>query len=368
MKYTFNARGHKNILANHKNTLEFIKDAELSVSGDCIVGVGAEFSTQSLKKIVSLHKRLRMRIIVGKYSEEIEFTANRRFNSKREIVLRLSEFSSDRTLGFRASKSSKQIDRKLVEKMRNPDQQIIVEIEPVITAIIFDLDNTLVEINNRLEYAHEKVAQMSFERYGVYGPTSMKLMLDIDLKFSLKGINSSPIFYDRHGWFKEYFKILGISVDKNDIGEYVNLYWHSVHEIIKPMLHAAKVLKELKKNYKIGVMTDSDGAKTIKLERFHKSGLQDFVDVFMTSDDSGVNKPNKKFYSKILKELDVKPEECVMVGDKPQVDLIGANKLGMRTIWIKYGYWTSQQGNTKFDYVDYEIMDLIQILKIIRGL
>ncbi len=44
MEYSFTAWGHENITANHKRTLEFTKDNELSLEGDCILGVSANFS------------------------------------------------------------------------------------------------------------------------------------------------------------------------------------------------------------------------------------------------------------------------------------------------------------------------------------
>ena len=43
MSYSFTAYGHKNILATHKTTIEFTKDKELSLKGNCIVGVRADF-------------------------------------------------------------------------------------------------------------------------------------------------------------------------------------------------------------------------------------------------------------------------------------------------------------------------------------
>ena len=43
MIYKFNAYGHPNILGTHKTTFEFTKDNELTLNGDCIVGVKADF-------------------------------------------------------------------------------------------------------------------------------------------------------------------------------------------------------------------------------------------------------------------------------------------------------------------------------------
>ncbi|MBW2996990.1 HAD-IA family hydrolase [Candidatus Woesearchaeota archaeon] len=368
MKYVFKAKGHKNILASHKSTLEFTKDREMSLDGDCIVGIGADFSLSRLKQLVTDHKNLRMRIKAGKHVEEIDFIANKQFSSSKELVLRFSEFSSDRTFGFRATKSARQLDRKLIERMRDPRQDIIVEIEPQVKALIFDFDNTIEDLKTGIVYAHHKLAQKLLEMYGVYAPTTVSLLNDIDSKYSLKGVGSSPMVFDRHNWFDDYFKQIGVEVAKKDIDHFVDLYWRFVLEKAKPMPHAADVLGKLKRDYKIGVMTDSDGKGRYKIERAKTSGLLRFIDAFMVSDEVGMNKPNRKFYSMMLNKLRVEAKDCVMIGDKPQVDLKLAKELGMKTVWVKYGNWAKRQGKRHFDYVDHEVTDILQLLKIVKEL
>ena len=49
MEYSFNCYGHENITARHKTTLEFTKDEDLSLKGDCIVGVKAGFQLNKIK-------------------------------------------------------------------------------------------------------------------------------------------------------------------------------------------------------------------------------------------------------------------------------------------------------------------------------
>jgi len=367
MKYSFTAKGHRNILSSHKKTFEFTKDKEVSLDGDCIVGVEADFSTAKLKELQKRHKRLRMRITAGNTSDEIEFIGNRGFSSNDELVLRLSEFNSERTYGVRADKAAVGLNKKLREKLRNPEQKIDVEIEPVVKAILFDFDDTLVDFKSGLQKAHEMLAKKIFERHNVYGPTTVKLLYDIDLKYCRKAPNSSPELFDRHIWIKEYFISVGIKVTKKEIDELVMFYWRFVLEGVRPMPHAEKVLAGLKKWCKIAVMTDSDGNSHTKIERAKISGLMKYIDVFIDSDKIHKNKPNKTFYEKILKKLDVLPHECIMVGDKPQVDLKLAKSLGMKTVWIKHGLWSESLGGT-FSYVDYTITDLKQLPEVMRSI
>ena len=52
MRYSFTCYGHENITAKHKTTLEFTKDKDLSLKGDCIVGVNADFDINKIKELI----------------------------------------------------------------------------------------------------------------------------------------------------------------------------------------------------------------------------------------------------------------------------------------------------------------------------
>ena len=56
MIYKFSAYGHENILGTNKKTFEFTKDRDLSLKGDCIVGVNADFDLEKLKEFIKQNK------------------------------------------------------------------------------------------------------------------------------------------------------------------------------------------------------------------------------------------------------------------------------------------------------------------------
>lgn len=126
MEYSFIAWGHENITAKHKRTLEFTKDNELSLEGDCILGVSANFSIYDLKELIKEGKKLKMVITVGDVSDEVTFEANPQFNDEKEIVVRIGDFSSERTLGVKADKACSVLKKELVDRLSNPDQRVDV--------------------------------------------------------------------------------------------------------------------------------------------------------------------------------------------------------------------------------------------------
>lgn len=126
MEYSFTAWGHENITGKHKRTLEFTKDGELGIDGDCVLGVNANFSLYDLRELIKEGGKLKMVISVDGISDEVFFEPNPEFNDEKEIVVRMGDFSSDRTFGIKADKACNDLKRELVEKLRNPEQRIDV--------------------------------------------------------------------------------------------------------------------------------------------------------------------------------------------------------------------------------------------------
>lgn len=126
MEYSFTAWGHENITGKHNRTLEFTKDKEVTLAGDCILGVNANFSMYDLKELINEGSELKMVITADDVSDEVIFEGNPGFDDDKEIVVRMGEFSSDRTLGLKADKACSDLKKELIEKLCNPEQRIDV--------------------------------------------------------------------------------------------------------------------------------------------------------------------------------------------------------------------------------------------------
>ncbi|RMF06842.1 DUF371 domain-containing protein [Candidatus Woesearchaeota archaeon] len=126
---TFTARGHEQILATHRNTLEFTKDTDLTSRGNCIVGVSSDFDSALLRKIASQCESFVMTIECNGIKDSVRGQINREFSHDSELVIRITDFKSKRTFGVRADKASIHLDRKLVEQMKKKDAVIRVKIE-----------------------------------------------------------------------------------------------------------------------------------------------------------------------------------------------------------------------------------------------
>lgn len=126
---TFYAKGHENILATHKNTLEFTKDEHVTLRGDCILAVSADFNYKEIANLIKTNINAKVTMQIENIIDSFTCVLNRDFCDDHELVFRLSDFKSDRTLGVRASKSAATINRQLIELLKDPNQKLKITLQ-----------------------------------------------------------------------------------------------------------------------------------------------------------------------------------------------------------------------------------------------
>jgi hypothetical protein len=125
------AFGHVNVTSTNRTTFEITGESHLSKEGDCIIAVSAN------KGLTDFDTGFKERIRNGKTAVMIRIEADgevdvvRAFGSpfltlshKTDVVVRKSDFVSDRTLAVQADKAACDLSRKLVEKLRDPNQKV----------------------------------------------------------------------------------------------------------------------------------------------------------------------------------------------------------------------------------------------------
>jgi len=66
----------------------------------------------------------------------------------------------------------------------------------------------------------------------------------------------------------------------------------------------------------------------------NSTGLRDYFDLVLISDEVGVAKPDEEIFELALKSLGIGREEAVMVGDDPRTDVKGATRAGIRACLV----------------------------------
>ncbi len=103
-------------------------------------------------------------------------------------------------------------------------------------------------------------------------------------------------------------------------------------EPIKVNTEMKDIVSKLRKKYKTVVVTN-DNALPFNLASKHFSTNELFDKKFVSS-EIGYQKPDKRFYQKVLEQLNARPEEVIYIDDKPEYTR-EASKLGIKSITFK---------------------------------
>jgi hypothetical protein len=137
------AFGHPNITARHRTTFEITKDPEISKRADCIIGVNADRSISEIpeeaRNAIRKGAKVKIELLLPDYGlrDELFGFGDPRltFSHERDIVIRKSKFVCGRTLIISASKSALEINREIVEllKDKKTELRLLFEVEGLIS-------------------------------------------------------------------------------------------------------------------------------------------------------------------------------------------------------------------------------------------
>lgn len=145
---------------------------------------------------------------------------------------------------------------------------------------------------------------------------------------------------------------------KNDRSQFDKLFgsfkekWKQRRSPLKLNSGLEKEVKAISQNFNIGIA--GQYGKDV-LELLEKHSLLDCFAYRFTQDDFSITKPDPRYYEQILKKCGVAPDECIMVGDRIDKDIIPARQLGMKTILIRLGLYKNQQPRIPFEIPDAEL-------------
>ncbi|MBI4145186.1 HAD-IA family hydrolase [Candidatus Woesearchaeota archaeon] len=224
----------------------------------------------------------------------------------------------------------------------------------MIKAVLFDLDNTLVDF-------------MRMKRASV--EAAVEAMINAGLRMS-KRVATLRLFkvYWRVGIehpqiFQEFLKNVNHHVDDRIVAAGIVAYRKAQTAFLRPYPGMTSVLHQLKtRGLKLAIVSDAPRLKAWM--RLTELGLQDMFDAVVAYDDTGERKPSTLPFAKALDQLNVRPVEVIHVGDWPERDVIGAKKLGIRAAWARYG-WDPAKPKPRTHGADFVIDKPIDILRLV---
>ncbi|XP_060943485.1 N-acylneuraminate-9-phosphatase [Limanda limanda] len=235
-----------------------------------------------------------------------------------------------------------------------------------VKALIFDLDNTLIETSRANALAIRKTGELLKTTLGL-GDDTISSICD---KFKQK-------------LFRECFEpAAGRSIDDVRVGHWEESLQETVGSVPTPSLAAqcyslwknsrlevlslspqiCDLLKQLRSRYKLLLLTN--GVAQTQREKVEAVKCEEFFDAIVVGGEHAEQKPFLSIFTLCFNMLGVEAQDCVMVGDSLDTDIQGGFNAGVRaTVWISSGGGAVPEGSVKPDYTVPTVLGLPHVLE-----
>ncbi len=154
-----------------------------------------------------------------------------------------------------------------------------------------------------------------------------------------------------------YFKISWKG--KVSLQELLQVYYREVYREREVFPEVKNVLQQLSEwNISMGIISNTTNPVFMKELELEDTGLKKYFDFTLYSSGLPYRKPHPSIFQLAINHFELEPCEILFVGDSLSADILGAQKVGMKTAWIN-----RKQGQA--DIVpDYELISLEDLLRI----
>ena len=157
--------------------------------------------------------------------------------------------------------------------------------------------------------------------------------------------------------FEQYGNSISIGLEKEfniDRHVYFNFVWDiDAEKHVQLCKDIFPLLQELKKQYRLVLVSDAPRIWVNNVLQY--LGVSEIFGEDIFSGEGDVRKEFNNAFLEIAKKIGVEPRECVVIGDQEETDIVPANKVGMKTVFI---------GDQISSCADYSIKSLLELSKI----
>lgn len=189
--------------------------------------------------------------------------------------------------------------------------------------IAFDADNTLYNTHQVSKFADIDAFGVIAKRVGIAPEKIYERWIKI-----VEKVRESKIPQLRTRLYSYGVLLKQLSADENFLKLIYNEFVKSLTKRLKPII-SSQILTSLDQP-KVVITED---IKSLVLAKLRSTHLNKNFEEIITSDDTKVMKPSRKFYSKLLAKYD--SQEILVVGDDWEKDLRIPSELGMQVMFIK---------------------------------
>jgi len=198
---------------------------------------------------------------------------------------------------------------------------------------LFDLDDTLLDFRASEQRSFERVLGELGCRDGVDTLFLQYQGINIALwrAFEAGTVSKDFLKVER---FRKTFADAGLDLDPQQASQ---SYLEALSETVVLVDGARQLCQQLAAAGEVGIITN--GVASIQERRIASSGLGDYISFTATSEACGYAKPDSRFfeYATDMARAPLRKEATIIVGDRLDADILGANRFGIESCWFNPG-------------------------------
>ncbi len=199
-------------------------------------------------------------------------------------------------------------------------------------AVIFDLDDTLYDYGQNNGIAMERLCTFACGKFGI-------TRAEFDCAFAWAKEQTKALLgntgasHNRMLYCQKFLERLGRNPVDGALEMY-DCYWGTMLSGMRLRDGTLALLRRLRADgIKIAMCTDLTAH--IQHRKIRALGLVPYIDVLVTSEEAGAEKPSEKMYSLLFEKMwnmlpDLKKTECLFVGDSREKDVDAPRRFGMK--------------------------------------
>jgi len=207
----------------------------------------------------------------------------------------------------------------------------------LLRGVLFDMDDTLFDHDHATVCATAAI-HTEEGAFGCWTPDELRRRHSLMLELIHEDVLAGRLQIDeaRRERFRRLLAEAGATGPTLDRAAGLAVRYRAEYELgWRPVTGAVPLLEALKaRGAIVGIVTNNvKSEQTIKLNR---CGLAPYVDALVTSEETGIQKPDPRIFEVALGQLGLAAGETAMVGDVWRTDIAGAQAAGLRPVWFNW--------------------------------
>jgi HAD superfamily hydrolase (TIGR01509 family) len=194
--------------------------------------------------------------------------------------------------------------------------------------LLLDIDNTLFSYQNPNEVGLNAAFSLIESRFGIERSNIKNAFSESRNEVHIM-LSETAASHNRMLYFQKLLERLDLPSTSFTLQVY-EAYWSNF--LVE--MTAFDGVYEMLEKYKNRICLVTDLTAHIQHRKIKQLKLDKYVDLVVTSEEVGHEKPHPFMFNLSLEKLKCSKDEVCMIGDSFKNDILGASRLGIQSIWL----------------------------------